>query len=246
MKRIALLLLLSLFVWACGGPQKPQTALTIGRDPNWSSLHLGQMAVNITALSTALVQEIAKEEKIPLQVLDTDWIQLYEGLENNSFGGVFSSLPLNLITHSEYDFSEPFLLLGPVLVVRNGSSATSLNDLHGGIVGINQFDNSVLIVQEHPSIIIRLYQNMSAALSDLTNGLLDGVLLPNLEAHSLIPNQFAGSLKIVTPPLNNEGIRIVTLKGQNKSLIDYFNNGLSKAIQSGTYAELKQKFNLPF
>lgn len=246
MKQIALFLSLVLLLGACGGSQKKQTGWIIGRDPNWTSLQLGQLAVNTTAFSTALVQQIAQKEEIPLQILDTDWVQLYDGLEKGFFGGVFSTLPLNLITLSKYDFSEPLLLLGPVLVVRTSSSASSLNDLKGGIVGVNQFDNSVLIVQDYPSIIIRLFQNMAMALNDLITGQLDGVLLPNLEAYSLIPNQFSNELKIVTPPLDEEGIRIATLKGQHKELIDSFNKGLSEAKQSGTFINLKKQFNLPY
>lgn len=245
MKRIALFLSLFLLLWACGG-SKQNTAWVIGRDPNWTSLHLGQLAVNTTAFSTAVVQQMAQEEKIPLQVIDTDWVQLYDGLEKGYFGGVFSSLPLNLITLSKYDFSEPLLLVGPVLVVRTSSSATSLDDLNRGIIGVNQFDNSVLIVQDYPAIIIRLYQNMAIALNDLVNGQLDGVLLPNLEANSLLSNQFSDELKIVTPPLDQEGIRVATLKGQNKELIEAFNKGLSKAKQSGRLNNLKKQFSLPY
>lgn len=244
MKQIGLFFLVALLIVGCTASHKGKP-FTIGRDPTWFPLQLDQLALNVTAFSTALTQDIARTAKVPIDIINIDWYQLLEGLQKKTYDGIFSSLDPNDITRGQYDFSEPFLSLGPVLVVRSTSSATSLNDLRGGIVGVNQFDNSVLIVQKNPTIIIRPYERMAMALTDLVDGALDGVVLSTLEAHILVPTQFSQSLKIVTPPLSDQGLRLLTLKGQNELLIERFNKGLAKARKKGVYDELMQHFGLP-
>jgi ABC-type amino acid transport substrate-binding protein len=136
------------------------------------------------------------------------------------------------------------LLLGPVLIVSASSQAASLSDLGGRIVAVNQFDESVLIVQKYPSIVIQLYENKSSALESLKNGEVDGVLMPVLDAKSLLDSLYLGEFKIVTPPLNNKALRLITLKGKNHALIRSFNRGLKKVIKSGVYQQLRQTYEL--
>jgi len=217
---------------------------SIGRDKTWFPLEIGLQGPNLNGFTDTLIQEISNTEDIPMQITNIDWIQLFEALEKNEVAGIFSSLPPNIISQEKYSFSNPFLLLGPVLVVRNDSNATSLSDLEGKIVSVNQFDDSVLIAQKYPSIMIQIYQSKPLVLQSLKNDEIDGVLMPSLDAHALVPHLYPNQLKIVTPPLNNKALRVITLKGSHPSLIEKFNIGLDKAYTSGKYDELRKTFKL--
>lgn len=215
---------------------------SIARDPNWSTLSLGENALRITAFSTVIIQEIAQEERLPLQIVDTDQTKLYQGLKNGDYAAAFSDLSPTIQTTQEYSFSNPFLVLGPVLVVRSDAKISSLENLTCRIVGINQFDDTFLIVQKYPCIIIQLYQNMPKALQDLVDGKVDGVLLNNLDAQALVSARFSGKLKIATEPLSDQALRLITLKGQNEEIIKGFNQGLETLHQSGQFQELSNRF----
>ncbi len=65
--------------------------------------------------------------------------------------------------------------------MRTESQETSLNQMKGKIIGMSQFDESVLIAQQYP-VIIKLYQEMPAALEDLVQGRIDGLLMTALDA----------------------------------------------------------------
>lgn len=239
-------LLVLALVFLVGCEKQPSLGkYSIGRDPSWFPLQLDQQFFpNITAFTTVLVQKISKVEEVPLTVIDLSWAQLFQSLEEEEVAGIFTSLPPTPITTDKYTFSDPFLWLGPVLVVKKGAPVTSLLDLEGKIVGVNQFSESVLIVQEYPSILIKLYENMPTALEDLVEGKIDGVLLETLEAHALIPNLYPDSLKIVTAPLNDKGLRLITLKGKNEALIRHFNAGLKKLRHSSNYADIRETYGL--
>ncbi len=231
-------------VGGCGSKSPEFGEHSIGRDPTWFPLNFKLQTANINAFVNSLVAAIARTEHIPMRILDVDWDSLYTHLEQKSYAGAFTSFPMNEENLGRYSFSKPFLLLGPVLIVPEHSNATTLSDLRNKVVGINQFDDSILIVQKQPTIIIKLYQNMPTALEELAAGRIDAVLMPTLEAHALVPNLYPGMLKIVTPPLSDKALRLITLKGENEQLIKCFNRGLKEMKITKQYELLREKFGV--
>ena len=147
-------------------------------------------------------------------------------------------------TNQQFDFSQPFLLIGPVLVVRKDSPITKLSELEGKIVGISPYNHSVLIAQKIPHVIIRNYEHMPQALVDLTSGKLEALLLDNIIAKSFINNGFGKVLKIASPPLSHEGLRVMTLKGKHKKLLKAFDKGLAKMHKTSQYKRLLKSYRL--
>lgn len=229
---------------ACGEKSVHYGPYAIGRDETWYPLQLGTQGENLTAFSTAVVQEIAKSEQIPLQLLNISWGQLLDALNKGEVGGVLTSLKPDTVSTHEYVFSNPLISLGPVLIVPKTSEATKLEDMNDKIVGVYQFDQSVLLVQQYPAIVIKSYQNKPSALEELVEGKIDGVLMSILDAQALVPYIFPDQLKIVTPPLDDAGIRLITLKDRHSSLTKYFNRGLKKMHTSGSYDTLRLNYQL--
>lgn len=243
-KYFFLLVLVLLGCLGCGKQGFNYGPYSIGRDLSWYPVQIDQQGPNLNAFTNALVQEIAKEEHLPLQIYNLAWGRLFESLEENEVAAIFTSLTPTVITQAKYSFSDPFLYLGPVLVVRSDLAATSLSDMENKIVSVNQFDESVLLAQRYPSIVIELYQNKALVLESLKNGDVDGVLIPILDAEALVPHLYQDQLKIVTQPLNNKALRLVTLKDANKSLLKRFNRGLDRIRSSGNYVKLRQTYQL--
>ncbi len=239
MKRILLFFLL--FFVGCSSPTPKLGSYSIGRDPTWFPLRLESMVVNVNGFTNALVQELAKVEGKNFQIVDISWTGLFEGLEKHEYAGIFTSLDPNIITDGTYSFSNPFLLLGPVLVVPADSHATSLDDLKGSTVGVYQYDDSVLIAQQHPSILMEMYEHIPNGLEAVADGKVAGALIPNLEARALVDTE---KLKIVTPPLSNKGLRLITLKGRHESLIKHFNRGLEKLQHESSYKKTRTHFGI--
>jgi ABC-type amino acid transport substrate-binding protein len=213
-------------------------------DTTWFPLQLDSKTVPLTAFTTALVQEISRITSYALEVVPVDWPQLFQNLQEGHVSGIFSSLTPGLLAERQYAFSEPIVALGPVLIVREGSEAHTLLSLYGKIVAVYQYDESILVAQEFPSVIIQLYQNMPSILEDLQEGRVDGVLMPVLEAQSLVTHLYSGQLRIVSEPLNNKAIRLITCKNNSHFLLSHFNKGLQKVRQKGIYTALWKKYRL--
>ncbi len=161
------------------------------------------------------------------------------------WGGILTPLSPNVITKDKYSFSEPLIEIGPVLVVPANSPANSLADLNNdSIIAVYQFDESTLIAQQYPTLIIRQYQSKPQILEELAAGKVDAVLIPVLDARTLVPSIYPNQLKIIDGPLNQKAIRLVTLKDKNSSLIKYFNRGIKKLHSSGAYQQLLHTYSL--
>jgi ABC-type amino acid transport substrate-binding protein len=143
-----------------------------------------------------------------------------------------------------YRFSDPLLPLGPVLITPIQAHISSLQELAGKVLAIYQFDDSVLIGQQYPSLILRTYQSMPLVLEGLATGDIDGVLMPAFHAHNLVYPLYASRLSIVTPPLNTYAIYLLTSPDAPAHLIEQVNHSLQQLISNGTYSRLARAFQL--
>jgi len=71
------------------------------------------------------------------------------------------------------------------------------------------------------------------------------VIMEALPAHEYVDSFYKGELKMVPPPLTEDGLRLMALIDPvEKDMIQRFNNGLSQLIEDGTYTKLLDKWGL--
>lgn len=220
-------------------------AFRVARDYSMMPLQLTGKGLNMRAFSDDLLLGIAKEENIKIDILSTQANNLLSGLDFGSYDGILSLLQPNVANEEKYHFSNPYYLLGPVLVVRNSSQVTSLEQMSGKIVGIKNGSSSVYDVERYPAVLLVTYDNMSIALEDLISNKIDGVILDVWTAYVYIQGFYKGLLKIATPPLTKLGLRLVARNEPYADfLIERFNKGLEVLKANGTYDVLLHKWGL--
>jgi ABC-type amino acid transport substrate-binding protein len=241
MKRAFLALLLLLFS-GCGnsGP-----TYKIGVNQSWYPLALEGREVNVLGFSTDLLQEIAQLKKLQLVLVYMSWDNLLSGLEEKKYDAMLSSLRPYNFNEKKYNFSKQYLLTGPVLVVPENSTIHSLDTLTGKEIAVPEASIQDSLVSTVPGVIVRTYRIVGKAISNLLDGTFDGALIDYLTAHAYCQDLYQGILRITTPPLDNEGLRLIGLQGGPPDLIQAFNEGLQELIDNGTYAKLTAKWNLP-
>ncbi len=198
---IFLILILAVIVIVTGCSRWNKSGTLIGRDPNWYPENLGGKTDEINGFTNALIDNIGNNN---IQIVDVDSISLLQGLDDNEYPAILSSLPPTEKNQDQYLFSNPFLLIGPVLVVPYASKISSLDEMEEKIIGVSPYDGSVLIVQKYPTLIIKQYEVMPTALEDLASGEIDAVVLNTLKANALIPNLYPDTLRIASYPLNKK------------------------------------------
>ena len=217
---------------------------TIARDPTWFPLFLFGKQDNVFAFSDDLMMSVMSIEKKELDLVVGNWDNLLYNLWKGYYSAVLTSISPTEANKELYDFSSEFLSVGDVLVVRENDTVKSLADLEGKIVAINKRGESVMALERFPSIVIRTYGQASEALQELEQGKVDGVVIGILPAFTITTNLYKGVLKVSTIPLDNRGLRLITLKGHYPELIKVFNRGLKKMKGNGSYELLVRKWGL--
>jgi polar amino acid transport system substrate-binding protein len=237
--------LLSLFVTSCeSGEQARGKVYTIARDSTWYPLDLKGKEDNVFAFSDEMLTVISMDQHVALETKHANWNNLFHMLQRGECDAVLCSKELSAPNEAVYDFSEPYLLVGEVLVVSANSNIKSLADLKGKILAVTRESFAALGFENHPEILLRPYYSPSMALQELEQGKYDGVVMGVLPAYTYCENLYPGVLKVATAPLTDKGLRLMTLRGKHPALMKHFDEGLKDLKKSGTYRLLLKKWSI--
>ena len=233
-----------IFFLSCGGKKAADYDYTIALDPTWYSLELPGREPELTAFTTELILEIGKIEKVSIGVYERSWNNLMYALQEGECDAICSTMQPYLFYEKLYNFSNLYLMTGPVLVVPSNAPVQHLDKMAGKIMGIQRDSNSALILEKYPYVIQRTYDSIQQALTDASQGVIDGALVDILTAEAFTRDIFQGQLKISTPPLTQEGVRILAMKDHTPELIKIFDRGLARLKENGKYTALAKKWRL--
>ncbi|HEX4840329.1 MAG TPA: transporter substrate-binding domain-containing protein [Rhabdochlamydiaceae bacterium] len=241
--RFAIAIAGCLFFFSCSS-SKSSYDYTIAFDPAWYALSPPGREAALTAFTTELIMEISKLEKVSIGVYERSWSNLMYALQEGKCDAICSSLQPYLFYEKLYRFSNLYLMTGPVLVTLAKFPDKSLEKFNGDIIGIQRDSNGALVLEKYPSIIQRTYDSVPQALIDTNKSEIDGAIVDILSAEAYTRDIFQGELKIATPPLTQEGFRILSMKNHKPELIRLFDRGLARLKSNGTYATLAKKWRL--
>lgn len=224
----------------------PHTVFRIAIDGTWYPLELYDKERYISAFSRNLLRVIATEQHLPVQIVRVGSMNYLEGLDDGKYEGIFSSLILQE-NAEKYISSNPYYLLGSVLVVSKQSSIKSLTDLKGKTIGlINTFvKTEVLEKYSSPRFVFYNYNDRSKLIDDVRNKVIDGMVLDMIPAYKYTNGVYRDQLKIASKPLTNKGLRLIMKNNpESKKVIEKFNEGLIAIKKNGVYSQLLIKWEL--
>jgi polar amino acid transport system substrate-binding protein len=242
--RFLIVLVCCAFFLSCDGKKPADYDYTIALDPAWYSLEAPGREAELTAFTTELILEIGKLEGVNIGVYQRSWSNLMYALQEEECDAICSTMQPYLFYEKLYNFSNLYLMTGPVLVTPVKTSFKSLEKIRGDIVGIQRDSNGAIILEKYPHIVQRTYESIQQALIDLTKGDIDGAIVDILSAEAFTQDLFQNQLKVSTPPLTQEGVRILAMKNHAPALIRIFDRGLTRLKADGKYAALVKKWRL--
>jgi ABC-type amino acid transport substrate-binding protein len=241
--RLAILLLFSMMTFQGCAKADPEI-YRVGIDPSFFPLQLIDQADNVYAFSCELLREVAKISKTELQEVQMSWDNLNESLQLGKTEAIFSAAPPNLINNTKYSFSECYLKTGPVLIAPKGPKEVSLKNLSTRIVAMGKTADELDLMQIFPEVEFVFYDSLIDALEGTAEGKYAACLIPTIPAHAYIKDLFQNQLMISSDVLTPQGLRMLTLKGQNQKLLESFNKALQTIQENGTYDKLLAKWSL--
>jgi polar amino acid transport system substrate-binding protein len=217
----------------------------IARDSTWYPLDLRGKEISMVGFANEMVAAIAADQEFRTRLFEVGPNALFDGLDLKNYDAILSSLTPNVINRQWYVFSDPFYLVGPVLIVNEKSKAKSLEDMEGKIIGIESGALQVFNILEPPNIVIIPYDTASQALENLDNNVIDGVILEALRAYVYTEGFYSGRLKVASSPLTDRGLRLIARNEPGSvHFVSRFNEGLKAIREKGIYADLIEKWEL--
>lgn len=219
----------------------------IAIDETWYPLKLNDKEMYISAFSEDLLRKIAAEQHFSVQIVQVGIVNHLEGLDNGSYEGILSSLILQGEKTEKYIASDPYYLLGPVLVVSKTSHIKSIDDLKGKTIGLFNRSEPIPVLENSSAFFVNYsYNDRLKLIDDVSNKVIDGMVLDVISAYEYTHNGFyQNQLKIASGLLLDEGLRLIAKNNpDSKKVIEQFNEGLKTLKKNGVYNQLLTKWDL--
>lgn len=217
----------------------------IAIDSTWYPLDVHEKAPSLVAYSIELLSKIAVMENLKVELFSVSSGTLFSGLEQDNYDAVFSALSPTSENKKKYLFSDPFYSIGPVVLVRDTSEINDMVQLDGKIIGVQTGDPLVFKLDKMPNLLIKSYDQMQDAFSDVESDVIDGLIVDHIRAATYVTGLYAGRLKIITYPMNDAGLRLVAKNTERAAvLIEHFNDGLRAIRKKDELAPLISKWGL--
>ena len=221
---------------------EPRTGYRIGVDGNFPPFAFYDAKKRqFSGFDIAVMQAIAEKAGLKVEYFDAGSNRLLSGVLNCEYDAGISAIAITDQLRQQMAFSEPYLNVGQVIVVKKGNIViTGRDSLAGMTVGVLNGSPSVSGVQSIPNVQVVPYPTLDQAFRDLINGSIDAIVAskPRVLAYTGIP---ANRLKIVGDEFSAEGYGIAICP-QDADLVQKINDGLSAIKADGTLDNLTRQF----
>ncbi len=248
----ALLLFILLMLRGCSEDSQAKSYL-VARDNAWHPVNVWGKDRDLQGFTDELLRAIGEEEKIRIEIVATSTDAMMTGLDRGDYSAMLAFIQPNSTNRQKYVFSNPFFLIGPVLVVTNTflqhnsippHKQIKLLDMQGKVVGI-QSGITLNFSNKDSFFFLQPYDNIITGLEDVSNNRIDGFILNAIPAYTYVQSYFANSLRVATSPFSSEGLRLIAdIDQEGDALIEHFNHGLQVIKDKGVYDVLLAKWSL--
>ncbi len=235
---------------ACGsaapattGPQAKK--FVIATDAQFPPMEFVDDTKEIVGFDVDLMNAIAASQGFQVEFKNTAWDGIFAGLEGGAYDAIMSAVTITDERKQTYDFSEPYVNAGQIVVVRGDETGiTGPDSLSGKTIGAQIGTTGAFAVQKINGATLKEYDSIDLAMLDLSNKNIDAVVVDTPVAADYVLNSatFKGKLKMVGEPFTDEFYGVVVRKGDPTGLTALFNAGLKAVKDSGKYDEISTKW----
>jgi polar amino acid transport system substrate-binding protein len=240
MRKIALpFLLCALCVLVAGSALAAGKTYTVATDATWPPMEMVDAQKNIVGFDIDYLTAAAKEAGFTVVFKNTAWDGIFAGLEAGNYDIIASSVTITDERKKTYDFSDPYIEVGQILVVPKGEKATSLAGMKGKKVGAQIGTTGAFEIKKVDGVEMKTYDEIGLAFEDMASGRIAGVVCdePVAAQFALQKAEYKAKFQIVGQPFTTEAYGFVVKKG-NKELTSLLNKGIA-AVKS---KKLDEKF----
>ncbi len=233
---------------ACGPGSAVQGKITVATDATLVPMSFMNDQGRIDGFDRALMEAIAKEAGLELEMVNVEWAGLLGGLTTGKYDAAISSITILEERQKKMGFSAPYLKSGLAIVVRKDTQGVaSLDDIQKKnlLVGAQRGTTAYFYLKDHPGVRSMGYESYGHAVQDLIKGELDAVIGESTGTlyYKNKDKPVFEKIKLVGEILTNEYYGIAVRK-DNPALVKALDKALKTLLANGTVAKLHQQWDL--
>jgi ABC-type amino acid transport substrate-binding protein len=236
---------IGVFVAGCGGGSNNGGGggggekLTVGSDIPYPPFEQGK-APHYTGFDVELMEAIAEKMGRTAEFQDTSFETIFRDVAQGKFDAVISAATITEEREKAVDFSNPYYLSEQAILVKEGSSIKSLEDLEGKTVGAQQGTTGQELAKEKSGASeVRPYPEGPDAVNALKSGTVEAVVIDAPVAQNAVEK--SGGVEIAEKVPTEEEYGIAVAQGETE-LLEEINEGLKEVEEDGTYAKIYKKW----
>jgi glutamine transport system substrate-binding protein len=202
----------------------------------------------IVGFDVDFLNAVAKEAGYKVNIEHVGWDPLFVELKGKTADLGISAITINDKRKQTYDFSNPYFLSTNMILVPEGSTIKSADDLKDKVVAVQNGTTGQEVVEKilgTNSPNVKKFENNNLAIMELKDGGAKAVVADNTVVEAYAKNNPNDKLVTIadTKNFSNEFYGLMFPKG-SKLKAD-FDKAIAKVIDNGTYTKLyKQWFKV--
>jgi polar amino acid transport system substrate-binding protein len=242
----SLLLILSIFIAACGSKEtadekdKVGKVYKVGVDTTYPPFEFKE-GNDYKGIDIELINAIAKNQDFKIELSPMDFGGIIPAMQANQLDVAIAGMSITDERKKVVDFSTPYFDAGLTVVVKeDNSSIKSVEDLKGKKIAVKKGTTGAKYATDNAAklgITVVQFNDSPAMFQEVSNGNADA-LIEDYPVISYAIAQKDLGLKIVGDRLNGDQYGIAVLKGENADLLKKINTGLAELKKDGTYDKI--------
>lgn len=217
--------------------QKPVLTMATNAEFPPYEYHEGDAIVGIDA---EIAAKIAEKLGMELKIEDTAFESIIPGVQSGKYDMGMAGMTVTPERLKDVDFSDSYATGIQVVIVKEGGSVASLDDVAGKKIGVQtNTTGDIYASDDYGDENVVKYENGALAVQALLAGKVDCVIIDNEPAKSYVAAN--EGLKILETEYTVEDYAICFAKN-NTELREKVNNALKELIADGTVKEIVDKY----
>lgn len=217
--------------------------VTVATDATWPPMEMVDASKKIVGFDIDYLRAVAKEAGFTVVFKNTAWDGIFAGLGAGRYDMIASSVTITDERKKQYDFSDPYINVGQILVVPKTEKVKGLADLKGKRVGAQIGTTGSFEIKKVEGVELKTYDEIGLAFEDMTAGRISGVVCdePTAAHYALQRKEYKAKFRIVGEPFTQESYGFVFQKG-NTELVNLLNKGIRAVKAKGIDEKLRKKW----
>jgi len=206
-----------------------KTTITVATDATWPPMEMVNENKEIVGYDIDFFRAVAEEGGFNVEFKNVAWDGIFAGIATGKYDAIISSVTITDERKKKFDFSDPYINAGQILVVpKELENVATLADLKGKKVGAQIGTTATFEIKKVEGLELKGYDEIGLAFEDMAAGRISGVVCdtPVAADYALQRQEYKERFKIVGEPFTEEYYGIVVRKG-NKKVLDMINKGIA-------------------